>query len=129
MFNPKSFFRNKLSLNFIYISLSQIVNYVFPLLTFPYLVKVLGLNGFGLYTFATSFVGYFQLIVDYGFNIIGIKKIAEGKKTTRVNTEVYSSIFFTRMILMLICFILLLTIVLLFSEFRKEFYLYIFSIP
>ena len=92
MFNPKSFFRNKLSLNFIYISLSQIVNYVFPLLTFPYLVKVLGLNGFGLYTFATSFVGYFQLIVDYGFNIIGIKKIAEGKKTTRVNTEVYSSI-------------------------------------
>lgn len=127
MFNPKSFFRNKLSLNFIYISLSQIVNYVFPLLTFPYLVKVLGLNGFGLYTFATSFVGYFQLIVDYGFNIIGIKKIAEGKKTTRVNTEVYSSIFFTRMILMLICFILFLTIVLLFSEFRKEFYLYIFS--
>lgn len=127
MLNPKTFFKHKLSLNFLYISLSQIVNYVFPFLTFPYLVRVLGLEGFGLYAFATSFVSYFQLIIDYGFNIIGVKKIVENIHDIKVKTEVYSSIFFARMLLTLGSLVVFVVIVNTFSEFKSNLNLYIFS--
>lgn len=119
--------RGKLGINFFYISLSQIVNYVFPLLTFPYLVRVLGLDGFGLYSFAAAFVMYFTLIVEYGFNIIGVKNIVENGNSPEIRSAVYSSIFFSRLLLFLIGLVVFSTIVFSVPKFRQDYLLYLSS--
>lgn len=45
----------------------QISKYIFPLLTFPYLTRVLQPEHYGIMTFANAVLVYFQLFVDFGF--------------------------------------------------------------
>jgi len=47
--------------------LVQLSNYVIPLITLPYLTRVLGAESFGKVAFAQVVMTYFALLVDYGF--------------------------------------------------------------
>ncbi|TDA70350.1 MAG: flippase [Clostridia bacterium] len=54
----------------------QIANYVVPLITVPYLVRVLGPAGYGTVAFGQSLTAYFTLFVDYGFALSATRKIS-----------------------------------------------------
>jgi polysaccharide transporter, PST family len=56
-----------LKYNTIMLYILQISKYVFPLITFPYLTRVLQPENFGIITFVNSVMVYFQLLIDYGF--------------------------------------------------------------
>lgn len=66
--------KNTLSLGAI-----QAANALLPLLAFPYLIRVLGMNDFGVIMFAQAVVAYVVLVADYGFNLTGAAKIASAK--------------------------------------------------
>ncbi len=51
-------------------------NLLFPLITFPYLSRVLGPEGTGKTAFAFSFISYFILIASIGIPIYGIREVA-----------------------------------------------------
>lgn len=54
--------------------------YLFGILSIPWLTRKLGVEGFGLYSYAIAFVTYFTLITDWGFNLSATKlvSVAEG---------------------------------------------------
>ena len=54
--------------NFFYLSLFQVACYIFPLLTIPYLARIIGTEGFGKIAFAAAVVSWIQIVVDWGFN-------------------------------------------------------------
>ena len=47
----------------------QIVKYIFPLITLPYLTRVLLPEGYAIYAYVVSFMTFAQTFVDFGFNL------------------------------------------------------------
>ena len=62
---------NKLIENIISLSTIKGIEYVLAFITFPYLVRVLQVETYGLIVFSQSIVNYFTLFTDYGFNLSG----------------------------------------------------------
>ncbi len=52
------------------------VNYIFPLLLIPYLVRTIGIEKYGLLTATQALMGYFSILVNYGFELTATRNIA-----------------------------------------------------
>ncbi|MFX9912081.1 oligosaccharide flippase family protein, partial [Acinetobacter baumannii] len=57
----------------------QIANYLFPLITVPYLARVLGPKGWGMVAFAQAFGQYLMLVVEYGFSLSATREVARSR--------------------------------------------------
>jgi len=113
--------------NFFSLSFLQIANYLFPLFSFPYLVRVLGPEKFGLIAFATALMGYFNILVDYGFNLSATKDIAINKADKRKISIIFNSVMIIKLSLVVLSFIILSGLVIFVQIFRSERLLYIYS--
>lgn len=104
--------------NFAYLSLLQIAGYVFPLLTLPYLARVIGVEGFGKIAFATAIMGWIQTIADWGFNYTATRDVARNRNDINKISEIFSNVLWSRIFLMMMSFICLCVLVLCVSKFR-----------
>ncbi len=81
----------KLTKNYIYNLSYQIINLIFPLITTPYVSRILGANGIGVYSYTISIVTYFVLFGSLGISLYGQRQIAflqtKPKRRTRVLFE------------------------------------------
>ena len=114
----------RISANFMYLSILQGMNLILPLITFPYLVRVLGIENFGLLMFAQAFIVYFTMIVDYGFNLSGIREVSSNRNNKSKLIKIFSSIMIARFILALVGLIFLTIIVFSFEKFSQNWELY-----
>ena len=55
----------------------QVVKYIFPLVTLPYLTRVLEPEGYAFYAYVISFMTFAQVFIDFGFNLSGTKRITK----------------------------------------------------
>ena len=62
--------------NFLYNSILTLSGYFFPLLTYPYVSRVLGVSNIGICNFIDSIVNYFMLFSMMGIATVGMREIA-----------------------------------------------------
>jgi PST family polysaccharide transporter len=105
----------------------QGINYVLPLLTLPYLARVLGPQNFGHLALATAIVGYFVLLTDYGFNLSATREVSLVRHDNKSLVKVFSSVMMTKVFLALISLIALVFMIFIFDEMNKFWYIYILS--
>jgi PST family polysaccharide transporter len=70
----------------------QAVGYVLPLITVPYLLRVLGPEHFGLIAFSQAVMAYFLTLNDYGFNLSATRELAICRGNRRLKSELYFSV-------------------------------------
>lgn len=63
----------------------QFVKHLLPLITIPYLTRVLEPSGYAVYAYVVAFMQFMQVLIDFGFNLSGTKRIAEAKTVEETN--------------------------------------------
>jgi len=79
--------------NIFFSSILTTANYIFPLLTFPYVSRVLGVANIGIVNFIDSVINYFIMFSMMGISIVGIREIARCKDNQKMLNESFNSLF------------------------------------
>ena len=113
--------------NFTAMGIIQILNYVMPFITLPYLARVLSVEKFGLIFFAQAIMDYFSRFVDFGFNQSGVRELAINRDNQKKVNEIFNSIFAVKLGLLTISFLILSAVIFSFEKFRNDYLIYYFT--
>lgn len=119
--------KNVLIQNFLSLTMLQIVNYILPLATVPYLTRVLGPEKYGLIGFSTAFINYFIILTDYGFNLSATREISIHKNDKQKISSIFSSVMIIKIIFAILSFIITCFVVFSFSRFKINYAVYLIS--
>ncbi|MGD8778520.1 MAG: oligosaccharide flippase family protein [Ignavibacteria bacterium] len=91
----KKFFLNNhiLLTNFKSLSVIQISNLILPLITLPYLVRILGVEYYGKIQYAYALKSTLLIFTEYGFNFSAVKSIAILDNAEQINYRLNIFIF------------------------------------
>ena len=115
---------NKLLSNFFSLSSLQAVNMFLPLLTLPYLVRVLGVSNFGLLSFSLSIIMYFNILVSFGFELSATKDISVNRQNIKDISDIFYTVLFIKLTLFFLSLIILSVLMLYINEIKDNFLLY-----
>ena len=78
--------------NVLYTTFLTGANYIFPLITYPYISRILGPANIGANEFALRIVGYFLLFASLGVTTKGTREVAKSKQSKEECSKTFSSI-------------------------------------
>lgn len=113
-------FLKKISPNVFSLFVLQIANYAIPLISIPYLTRVLELESFGILSFTQSLIQYFANLTDFGFNYLGARKIALSRENKLEVQRIFTSIFYSKSFLATISLVILLILIFIFPQIREN---------
>ena len=98
--------KSKVFKNGIWLTILQIVNTIVPIITIPYITRMLGASEYGVFSIALNWILYFQVFVEFGFGLSGARKCAllNNNEQDGLN-QLYNNILSSRMFLFVISFI------------------------
>ena len=109
-----------LASNFAYLSLLQVAGYVFPLITLPYLARVIGVEGFGKIAFASAVIVWIQTIADWGFNFTATRDVARNRDNIAIVSQIFSNVLWARLLLMVVSLAILLVLIAFIPDFKEN---------
>ena len=92
--------------NFIYNSAYQVLLIITPLVTTPYLSRVLGASGVGLYSYTYAIATYFVMFATLGMSNYGIRAIAAVADDPIQRSQVFCSVFASQLVISVPIFLL-----------------------
>lgn len=99
--------------NVLWLTALQALNYLLPLATVPYLIRVLGAKDYGVLAFSVTFSQYLVVLTDYGFNLSATRQIAIQREDHQKLEETISAVMAIKCVLLVISACLLLLFLLL----------------
>ena len=89
----------KIGINTAMLYLLTVAKIVFPLITLPYLTRVLSVEGYGVVSYVKSIITYVQLTIDFGFIYSSVKDIVEANGDKNIVSKIVSNTVFAKLIL------------------------------
>jgi len=92
--------------NYFFMTALQAISSLFGIIIYPYIIRKIGAESYGLYVFALSVTSYFIGLISFGFSFPAVKAIAENKNDHQIKSKVVSSVFTAK------CYIAIVSIIL-----------------
>lgn len=105
----------------------QIFNYIIPLITLPYILRVLWPDKYWIVVFYGAFVSYFLIFINYWFNFSATKNISIYRDNPRKISEIFWSVFFIKVFFWIISIGILFLLIYIFPKLIEEYLILIFS--
>lgn len=113
--------------NFSYLTIFQVFTLLSPFIIYPYIIKTVGLELYGVIIFAQTIVTYFSLIINFGFGTSGPRDVSILRDNPKLLSEYVSSIFIIKIVLWILCFIIYIILISTIDFFKNNILLYVFT--
>ncbi len=119
--------KKNLFVNTVALAIIQILNYVLPFVTLPYLSRVLDVDKLGLVFFAQVSMDYFFRLAIFGFDFSGVRTIAINRDDKEKTNLIFNSILCVQSIFLIISFTILSIFIIFIPKFRADAIIYYFT--
>lgn len=117
---PREVKLHSVKYNFVMNFILTASSFIFPLITFPYVARVLGAAGNGKIAFASSVANYFMMVASLGIPTYGIRACARVRENEDELSKTAQEILLINLSVTLLTALTYLACVLLVPEFREE---------
>lgn len=97
-----SLLNHKLTKNISSLLFIQVANFIIPLLIIPYVTRVVGIENYGRLEYATIFILYFTVAINYGFNITITREISINRDSLEKLNKIVSKTYCAKLLLLCI---------------------------
>ena len=91
--------------NFTYLSILEIMGLLLPLISYPYVIRTVGADNYGVVVFCQAIIAYVVIIINFGYNVSATRKISENRTNVFKIREIYSSIVYQKLLIFAICLV------------------------
>ncbi len=77
----------------------QLLTYVLPLVTLPFLTRVLGPREWGQLAFAEGYAAYLSIVIEYGFGLSATREVAQMRDSTQRRSSYLSNVLGAQVLL------------------------------
>lgn len=110
--------------NFLSLTSIELLNKLLPFLILPYLIRILGIEKFGLLMFALSLVQYFKSVSDYGFDLYSTREVSLNSNNSSKLSEIFSTTITIKLVMSFLLLLVFIFIIEYFSIFKNDNFIY-----
>ena len=115
--------------NFISLSSLQLIGMVLPLITLPYVLRVLGFEKYGVIVFAASLIAYFTALTDFSFKYTATRDVAIYRNNPKKLNLIYSKVLIIKLLFLLLSYLILAIVVYSYPPFYEQKLIYAMTAP
>ena len=118
---------NTIFANFTYLGILQFVRIIIPLIILPYLIRILGIEKYGIVIFAQTVVFYFMVVVNFGFEMSATKQVSINRNDKLKLSELVSAVVYIKTILLILSGLVFISITYFIPGAKNYFVLFLLS--
>jgi len=107
---------NNVNKNTLFNTIKSIFSLIYPLITFPYVSRILMADNLGKINFSNSIISYFSLIASLGINTYAIRECSKAKNDKKLLDKVSSQIFSINILSTIVAYVALFIVVVTFKS-------------
>lgn len=111
-----------------YMSVLKLTVMLLPLVTYPYLIRTLGANKFGLVIYAISIVAFLRVLIKFGFELSAVKAVSEASGDHRKISSIFTSVILSQAFLFVLSIFILVVLIATFESVNDVAFLLFFAL-
>lgn len=88
--------------NYFFMTVLQLLNSFFYLLIYPFIIRKVGMDAWGIFVFATSVAAYFVFLINFGFDLPATKRVAENIRSINELNKIFILVFYAKNLLFIL---------------------------